>query len=277
MTAGRYARTPAWYSSGMPATVDGDLPRALLADTALPLYGRTASRLLADLRSGAARRGDRLPSERHLADRYGVSRVTMRAALVGMRELGLVSSSASRGWFVEDLGEAERAGAATRGPSVQGLADFAAEHGLRVRARVLDVGVRPCTVEEAGKLRLAPGSPLFELHRLRYLDDLVVVSEHNRVPLHFCPSLPDVDFTEASLYATLRRADPPQVPRVADYSVEARRPSDQEQDLLEIDETAPLLVATQLAFNQDDRPLEYTVAAYRGDRYRFTASITNPA
>jgi GntR family transcriptional regulator len=261
----------------MPGLPQRDLPRGLLAETALPLYGRTASRLLGDLRSGGARPGDRLPSERHLAERYGVSRVTMRAALVDLRERGMVASSASRGWFVEDLGVGTGPGATTAGATVQGLADFAAVHGLRVRARVLDIGVRPCTVEEAATLRVAPGSPLFELHRLRYLDDLVVVSEHNRVPLHFCPGLPDVDFSRASLYATLRQASPPQVPRVADYSVEARPPSGTEQELLEIDGSVPLLVATQLAFNQDGRPLEYTVAAYRGDRYRFTASITNPA
>lgn len=260
----------------MSRTAQPDLPRALLTESALPLYGRTALTLLSELRSSAARRGDRLPSERHLADRYGVSRVTMRAALVEMRERGLVSSSASRGWFVENLVEGE-SGELTAGPTVRGLADFAAEHGWSVRARVLDVAVRPCTVDEAATLRVAPGSPLFDLHRLRYLDDLVVVSEHNRVPLHFCPRFPDVDFTHASLYATLRQATPPQVPRVADYSVEARRPSTLERELLEIDATVPLLVATQLAFNQEDRPLEYTVAAYRGDRYRFTASITNPA
>ena len=104
-----------------------------------------------------------------------------------------------------------------------------------------------------------------------------MVSEHNLVPLHLCPELPDVDFTRASLYATLREAHPPQLPRVADYSVEARRPSERERALLEVDETVPLLVATQLAYNQDGRPLEYTVAVYRGDRYRFTASITSPA
>ncbi|NED85559.1 GntR family transcriptional regulator, partial [Streptomyces sp. SID11233] len=33
--------------------------------------------------------------------------------------------------------------------------------------------------------------------------------------------------------------------------------------------------ATQLAFNQEARPLELTVAIYRGDRYRFRASITD--
>ena len=45
--------------------------------------------------------------------------------------------------------------------------------------------------------------------------------------------------------------------------------------LLEIDETTPVLVATQLTYNQDRRPIEFTVAAYRGDRYRFRASITS--
>jgi GntR family transcriptional regulator len=79
----------------------------------------------------------------------------------------------------------------------------------------------------------------------------------------------------ASLYATLRSAEPAQFPRVADYSVEAREPLPAEQDLLELTDRTPVLVADQLAFNQDGRPLELTVAIYRGDRYRFRASITD--
>jgi GntR family transcriptional regulator len=116
---------------------------------------------------------------------------------------------------------------------------------------------------------------VFEMRRLRFLDGLVVVLEHNRVPLALCPALADTDFTATSLYATLRSADPAQLPRVADYSVEARQPQDQERDLLEIEDRTPVLVAQQLAFNQDGRPLELTVATYRGDRYRFRASITD--
>jgi GntR family transcriptional regulator len=56
--------------------------------------------------------------------------------------------------------------------------------------------------------------------------------------------------------------------------VEARHPNAQEIELLEVDDTVPMLVATQVAFNQHDRPLEWTIATYRGDRYRFRASIT---
>ncbi|WP_211192127.1 hypothetical protein [Actinoplanes sp. TBRC 11911] len=34
-------------------------------------------------------------------------------------------------------------------------------------------------------------------------------------------------------------------------------------------------VATTLTFNQPGRPIELTTQVYRGDRYRFRASITN--
>lgn len=250
-----------------------DLPRGLLVDDALPLYGRTAARLWDDVRAGSARAGDRLPSERALAQRYGVSRVTLRSALGELGARGLIASAAARGWFVTDRGAVPPPAPGT--PHVEGLADYAASRGLSARTRVLTSCVRPCTVREAEALHVAPGAALFEMRRLRSLDGLVVVLEHNRLPLAVCPALAEVDFTRASLYATLRAGDPPRVPRLADYAVEARHPTDEEGGLLEITDAVPVLVATQLAYDQDARPLELTVAAYRGDRYVFRAKITN--
>lgn len=250
------------------------LPRGLLHERALPLYGRTASRLWDEVRAAGAHAGDRLPSERVLAARYGVSRVTLRAALGELQARGLVAPSAARGWFVTDHAQAPTQASA---PHVQGLADYALSRGLSARTRVLSARVRSCTEREAEALQTVPGAQLYELRRLRSLDDLVVVLEHNRLPLALCPALAAVDFTHASLYATLRAAVPPQVPRMADYAVEARHASPEEGQLLEIDGSTPVLVATQLSYNQDGRPLELTVAAYRGDRYLFRARITSRA
>jgi GntR family transcriptional regulator len=263
------------------AASDSALPQGLLSSDALPLYAQVAARLLDDISGDGARPGDRLPSERALAGRYGVSRVTMRAALNELAARDVIESSPARGWFLAEgitrVLSAPRRPAGGTGPAgrtVQGFADYAEQHGFRIRAEVLESEVRPATVREAEQLRIGPGADLFEMRRVRYLDDRVVVLEHNRLPLELCPLLAETDFSKDSLFATLRRADPPQLPRVADYSVEARQPTDVERTLLEITDATPVLVATQLAFNQYAQPLELTAAIYRGDRYHFRASIT---
>ncbi|MFI0723624.1 GntR family transcriptional regulator [Streptomyces sp. NPDC021224] len=267
-----------------PETTPSRLPQSLLSDDALPLYAQVAARLWADVSAGGAHAGDRLPSERALATRYEVSRVTMRAALTDLAARGMLESAAARGWFVarttafpeeEKAGAPDFRGTGTSPHTVEGFADYAAKHGLVTRARVLHSVVRPATVSEAETLRVGPGAALFEMRRLRFLDGQVVVLEHNRLPLALCPVLAETDFTEASLFATLRGAEPPQNPQVADYSVEARQPDATERELLEITDATPVLVAYQLAYNQNGRPLELTLAAYRGDRYHFRASITS--
>lgn len=246
-----------------------DLPRGALDPDSLPLYEQVAGRLWEDLRSSGARAGDRLLSERVLTERYRVSRVTLRSALAVLAERGALHASPSRGWFV-----AGEVSVATSTTHVEGFADHARKHKIPMTAEVLMSRVRACTAREAQRLRLAPGADLFEMRRLRALNGLVVVLEHNRLPLALCPALADTDFSTASLYATLLTADPPQIPRRAEYAVEARSPNRQEQRALQLaGSSVPVLMARQLTYSQHGHPLELTDQAYRGDRYQFRATI----
>ncbi|MDG9724407.1 MULTISPECIES: GntR family transcriptional regulator [unclassified Streptomyces] len=78
----------------MARTTPHDHP--LTALTALtdqqPLYWRVAARLLGELRDGAVPPGERLPGERRLAERFGVSRETVRQALEVLRRDGLLAT-----------------------------------------------------------------------------------------------------------------------------------------------------------------------------------------
>lgn len=57
-----------------------------------PRYARIAAQLLGELRDGTVPPGERLPGERELATRFGVSRETVRQALQRLRRDGLVST-----------------------------------------------------------------------------------------------------------------------------------------------------------------------------------------
>lgn len=57
----------------------------------------TVERLATAIRLGVLSAGDRLPAERDLAERFGVSRVTLREAIGALREVGLVESRRGRG------------------------------------------------------------------------------------------------------------------------------------------------------------------------------------
>jgi GntR family transcriptional repressor for pyruvate dehydrogenase complex len=52
---------------------------------------------------GKVRPGDKLPSERELAEQFGVSRTAVREAVKAMREKGLLEVQPGRGTFVTDL------------------------------------------------------------------------------------------------------------------------------------------------------------------------------
>ena len=52
---------------------------------------------------GILRPGERLPSERDLAERMGVSRPSLREAIADLQEKGLLSSRAGAGIFVADV------------------------------------------------------------------------------------------------------------------------------------------------------------------------------
>ena len=67
-------------------------------------FAETVERLLQAIRLGVVGAGERLPSERELAERLGVSRVTLREAIRALSDAGYVESRRGRygGTFVHD-------------------------------------------------------------------------------------------------------------------------------------------------------------------------------
>ncbi|MER6106507.1 GntR family transcriptional regulator [Streptomyces sp. NPDC001832] len=68
--------------------------------SAKPLYMQLADAIAAKISSGALAPDRPIPSENHLADEYGVARLTARRAAQELRERGLIITVRGKGSFV---------------------------------------------------------------------------------------------------------------------------------------------------------------------------------
>ncbi|WP_037914097.1 GntR family transcriptional regulator [Actinacidiphila yeochonensis] len=150
-------------------------------DGARPPTGTLYRKVAADLReaiaAGAYGSGGKLPAESALAERYGVSRGTIRQALAVLRADGLVTSR--RGTRRVVLGTA-------RVQSFSELLSFtswARSVGEEPGGRVERVDRRPATPREGDQLRLEPGAEVVTVLRVRTLSGRPVMVERSVYPV----------------------------------------------------------------------------------------------
>jgi GntR family transcriptional regulator len=230
-----------------------------------PLHEEVYRRLAADIASGRLFPGSHLPTERAIGAALGVSRATVRRALERLAADGLVEAANGRRRVAGPARLAEPPNA------LMSFTELGAARGLPATSLVLAASVRPASLEEADRFGIAPGADLFELERVRKLDGISVALDRARVPLALAPSMPETDFSTASLYETLELAGSAVV--LADYTTEARAADAYQAEHLGLAPGAPLLFARSAGYAQDGRLVELSETAYRGDRYRFRATL----
>ena len=228
-----------------------------------------AYRIVAEAISrGAFDDGNRLPPERELCARIGVSRGTLRVALHSLQADGLIEPTQGRGWHITAPGVMEEGVDATP----LSFTEMAAARNLRASAEVLEQHTRTATIEEAEDLGVAPGSDVFRLDRLRKLDGVPMAIASARLPVGLAAAVTSLDYATISLYAALREYCDIH-PTRASYVLQAKGAAGREAELLGMGEGQPVLVGDYKCFDQLDRVFEVGRILYRGDRYRFRTTI----
>ncbi len=77
--------------------------------TQLPRYRLAADQIAAQIEDGSLSPGDKMPTERELVETLGVSRATVREAIIALEIMGYVESRFSAGVFVKARSSAEEA------------------------------------------------------------------------------------------------------------------------------------------------------------------------
>lgn len=203
--------------------------------------------------------GQRLPSERELASRYGVARMTARGALDALAAQGLVHRVQGQGTFVSAPKLAQ--------PSVlTSFTEDMAARGMTARSIVLGQEIVPASGAIALRLEIPAGQPIVRLERVRTGDDDPIALERSHLPARRFAGLEEHDLTAESLYEVLERhygcVLATSVQRIASVPL-----SDAEAHLLHASPSSPALRIERVTRDTEGAAVEFVRSVYRGDRF----------
>ena len=142
--------------------------------------------------SGAFARGEQMPSEHELMQRFEVSRVTARQALTDLRNKGLIEAHHGKGYFVS------RFTATSNLERLQSFGEMMAPLGIETCSDIIELSEVRADQETATSLKLSFGSPLTRLVRTRKAGGRTVALTINHLPVALgrrvmCPDLGNQD------------------------------------------------------------------------------------
>jgi len=247
---------------GEASELDGAM--GLDATSPTPLYLQLQRLIQDQLRAGRLTPDEALPSERDLARRLSISRVTVRKALAGLVEKGILVQRWGSGTFVAPAMRVEQPLS-----RLSSFTDDMRARGLVPSARVLARSTGPASPSESMALGLSPGESVSRLQRLRLAGGVPMAIEHAVVPARF---LPDPRLVESSLYAALAARG--HGPRRALERLHAVLLSPEQARLLKVAPASAALYIERRSFMESGAAVEFTASYYRGDAYDFVAELS---
>lgn len=203
--------------------------------------------------------GDLLPSERQLAERYGVARMTARQAVEALAARGIVARLQGRGTFVTDAKFVQP-------ETLTSFSEDIRARGMTPGATILAQEVTRASDVVAGRLQIAPRSNVVRIERLRSAGGDPMAVETASLPAARFPGLESADLGGRSLYRLLEEQWGVAV-HVADQWVTAARLSPRQAAMLGVTTRQPAFQFQRVTRDAQGIPIEYVVSLYRGDRY----------
>jgi GntR family transcriptional regulator len=230
-----------------------------------PVVQRVGDELRELVRADRMRPGDRIPSETELAERFVVSRGTVREALKLLEQDGLIDVQHGLGRFVS-----ASAGLLVDRPVThfESVTEMLRSRGISAVVRTISAVRGEPTDEERAALQLGPGREIIRVRRLR---------RHNQEPLVFSVNafraeligeepLESIDFS-GSLVAWLESRGHRLVSSAAQIRAVPIPPDLGELSV--VSRQQPWLLITERCVDENGAPVLFSQDFHRGDIFTF--------
>ena len=194
-------------------------------------------RIIKQIESGDLLPGEKLYSERAMAEMYGLSRMTVQYALNALVRKGFLYRLQGSGTFVKhsavdkmDLSYLSEAGNG-------GISAIMKSYGIKMSSKVLTKGIVSARYF-LHKLELDSNEEVYVLHRVRYGNDEPIAVEYTYLPAGIFRDIDQIDFSRVSLYDYMDSKG--HMPKTFKQKLQIVEVSERETGYLELHEDDPL-------------------------------------
>lgn len=213
------------------------------------------------------RAGKLLPTQEELAAEFNVSRVTIKKALNYLERENLIYTKQGSGTYVKPR--------LNKFPDNEILPlDYPvgvtySHRDAKIENKILHFDARMPSTTEKNALELNDSDPVYDIQRLRYVNDKVYSLEHTIIPTKIAPI--DHEILNGSLYDYLGK----QGLKITDAhrTIQACNVSAKEAEILQIKEGTAILAIDQVCYDQKARPFEASHSIFIGSQSKFGLDV----
>lgn len=231
----------------------------------IPIYYQLEESIKQQIDSGELKEDEAIPSEREFAEKFQISRMTVRQALNNLVMEGYLYRHKGRGTFVNKKKVEQE---------LQGMTSFTEDmiaRGMTPSSKLLSFDIIQADQKTATELLIAENDPVYKIKRIRLADEEPMAMETAYIPVGIVPGLTE-ESSNLSLYRYIEDELSLTISE-ARQEIEASIAGPKEADELAIEVGAPVLLIVRTSYLQDGTPFELVKSAFRADRYRFVHTM----
>ncbi|MFC3928919.1 GntR family transcriptional regulator [Streptococcus caprae] len=226
----------------------------------LPAYIKIHDAIKKDIENGQWAIGERLPSERDMADEFAVSRMTLRQAVTLLVEEGVLERRIGSGTYVASRRVQEKMRGTTS------FTEIVNSQGKTPSSKLISYQRQLASETECQNLQLESKEYVIRMERIRYADNLPLVYEVASIPEKLIRNFNKTEITE-HFFQTMR-GHGYEIGK-SQQTIYAKSASERVANYLEINKGHAILALTQISYLSDGLPFEYVRSQYVGDRFEF--------
>ncbi|AXX64934.1 MAG: GntR family transcriptional regulator [Lactobacillus sp.] len=225
-----------------------------------PIYVQIHNQIKQTIAESKWHVGQRIPSERALAKKFNVSRMTMRQAIQTLVDEGILQRKVGSGTYIASQKVQEKMSGTTS------FTDIMLSQGKKPSSKLVSYYFAESSLSEQEQLQIDSPFSVLRMERIRLADNIPICFDITSVPADIVTGISRDEIVK-SLYHALEKHGY-QLGH-AFQTVSAMLSSEKVSELLQIKKGTPILRLRQITMLSDGRPFEYVRSQYVGDRFEF--------